>query len=90
MKTTSKKSIDAETIANMADRGEEVSQYFSKPVRKAPLIESQRVNVDFPIPMLNRLDEFVAELGTGRQAVIKMAVMTLIDQHNLSKKQVAK
>ena len=47
--------IDAETIANMADRGEKVSQYFNKPVRKAPLIESQRVNVDFPIPVLDIL-----------------------------------
>ena len=55
MPKTSPKPVDAEKIALMADRGQDISAHFTKQftvVRPAV----QRVNVDFTGPMLKELD----------------------------------
>ncbi len=54
------------------DNGEDVSEYldFSKATR--PGREQKRVNVDFPVWMLQSLDREAERLGIPRQAVIKV------------------
>lgn len=54
------------------DHGEDVSKYldFSKATR--PGREQKRVNVDFPIWMINSLDKEASRLGVPRQSVIKV------------------
>ncbi|MBA7588498.1 hypothetical protein ES708_30556 [subsurface metagenome] len=82
MKKTYKKSTPDE-IANMADRGEDISRYFTnKGKMKYP---TQRVNVDFTVEMLKELDEMAGELNISRQAVIKSYLRQALDQHNLAK-----
>ncbi|MCK4542573.1 MAG: ribbon-helix-helix protein, CopG family [Spirochaetales bacterium] len=82
MKKTYKKST-ADKIANMADRGEDISRYFTnKGKMKYP---TQRVNVDFTVEMLEELDEMAGELNISRQAVIKSYLRQASDQHNLAK-----
>lgn len=82
MKKTYKKST-ADEIANMADRGEDISRYFTnKGKMKYP---TQRVNVDFTVEMLKELDEMAGELNISRQAVIKSYLRQALDQHNLAK-----
>ena len=82
MKETYKKST-ADEIANMADRGEDISRYFTnKGKMKYP---TQRVNVDFTVEMLKELDEMAGELNISRQAVIKSYLRQALDQHNLAK-----
>ena len=82
MKKTAKK-ISAEEIAEKADRGEDVSQYFTnKGTMKQPI---QRVNVDFTVGMLQELDAVALELNISRQAVIKTYLRQALDQHNLAK-----
>ena len=84
MKKTYKK-ITADEIADMADRGKDISQYFTnKGKMKYP---TQRVNVDFTIDMLNELDEIASELNISRQAVIKSFLRQALDQHYLAKKK---
>jgi len=46
---------------------------------------TQRVNVDFTVEMLKRLDEMAAELNISRQAVIKSYLRQSLDQHKLAK-----
>ena len=54
------------------EKGEDVSKYldFSKATR--PGREQKRVNVDFPIWMIQSLDKEAQRLGVPRQAVIKV------------------
>jgi hypothetical protein len=73
----------ADEIAEMAERGEDVSQFFTnKGQMKNPV---QRVNVDFTVEMLKELDDVAGELNISRQAVIKSFLRQALDQHYLAK-----
>ena len=78
----SKKAPSAESIARMADRGEDVSRFFTN--RGKMMRPIQRVNVDFTASMLQELDRTAAELNVSRQAVIKTLVRQALDQHHLA------
>jgi len=86
MKKTAKKPA-ADEIADMAERGENVSKYFTnKGTMKQPV---QRVNVDFTVEMLHELDVIASELNISRQAVIKSYLRQALDQHYLAKSKVS-
>jgi hypothetical protein len=72
-----KKPISAEQIAQMADRGEDVTRYFTGGKMMNPI---QRVNVDFTAEMLEELDQEAAGLNISRQAVIKTLVREGLDR----------
>ena len=77
----------ADEIAEMAERGEGISKYFTnKGKMKYP---TQRVNVDFTVEMLRELDEVSKELNISRQAVIKSLLRQALDQHYLAKSAVS-
>ena len=78
----SKKAPSAESIARMANRGEDVSRFFTN--RGKMMRPIQRVNVDFTASMLQELDQAAAELNVSRQAVIKAFVRQALDQHYLA------
>ena len=80
----SKKAPSAESIARMADRGEDVSRFFTN--RGKMMRPIQRVNVDFTASMLQELDQAAAELNVSRQAVIKAFVRQALDQHHLAQR----
>jgi len=83
MKKTNKKNITADEIAEMADRGEDVTKFYSgNGEMKEPQI--QRVNVDFSASMLDELDIMAKKLNISRQAVIKSFLRQAIDQHYLA------
>ncbi len=65
---SSKKSIGIEEIAKRAQKGEDVSAYFT-----GKHIAKQRVNVDFPLNLLQQIDAECQRLGITRQAWIKTA-----------------
>ncbi|MEK7396940.1 MAG: CopG family transcriptional regulator [Candidatus Poribacteria bacterium] len=85
MKTqTSKKIPTADEIADMADRGENVTKYFQKGKMMPPLSRDredvQRVNVDFTYDMLGDLDAEARRLNISRQAVIKTMLADALDR----------
>jgi len=85
MPKTSTKPIDAEKIAEMADRGQDISAHFTNQftvVRPAV----QRVNVDFTAPMLQELDREAEMLNISRQAVIKTMLREALDRRYLAQK----
>jgi hypothetical protein len=51
----SKKPFSAEAIARMADKGEDISRFFTNDGKMMPPLV-QRVNVDFATPMVAELD----------------------------------
>jgi hypothetical protein len=85
MKQTSKtfKPTSAEEIARLADRGEDVSRFFTNSGRMMEPI--RRVNVDFAPSMLKELDGTAQELNISRQAVIKTLIRQALDQRYLAR-----
>ncbi len=77
------KPVDAELIAEMADRGEDISAHSTNhfSVVKAAV---QRVNVDFTVPMLKELDREAETLNISRQAVIKSMLREALDRRYLA------
>jgi hypothetical protein len=84
MKNTRKsgKSASAEKIARLAERGQDVSRFFSNTGSMMGAI--QRVNVDFASPMLRELDTAAKELNISRQALIKTLIRQALDQRYLA------
>ena len=82
--TNSRKPVSADAIANLADKGEDVSRFFSGQGRMVQPI--QRVNVDVTSSMLAELDSAALELNVSRQAVIKTMVRQALDQHYLAQR----
>ena len=74
----------ADEIADMADRGEDISRFFTRKGKMMPPI--QRVNVDFALPMLQELDEAARQLNISRQAVIKTLLRQALDQQLLARR----
>ncbi|MBI3664108.1 MAG: hypothetical protein HY234_13800 [Acidobacteria bacterium] len=85
MKRTRKKvrAASAEAIARLADKGKNVSRFFTNSGRMMKSI--QRVNVDFTPAMLEELERAAKELNVSRQAVIKTLIRYALDQHYLAK-----
>ena len=75
-----KKPLSAETIAKMADNGEDISRFFTNSgAMRKPI---QRVNVDFTPSMLEELETFAKDLNISRQAVIKTLIRQGLDQRH--------
>ncbi len=74
----------ADEIAELADRGENISRFFTRKGKMMPPI--QRVNVDFTAPMLNELDDAARALNISRQAVIKSLLRQALDQQHMARK----
>lgn len=79
-----KRAAAAEDIARMADRGEDVSRFFTNDGTMMPPI--RRVNVDFSTEMLAELDAAALRLNVSRQAVIKTLVRDGLDRRYLAQK----
>ena len=77
----------ADEIAEMADKGQNISQFFTN--NGEIKYSVQRVNVDFTVEMLKELDEIAAELNISRQAVIKSYLRQAMDQHYIAKRKVS-
>ncbi len=77
-KTKKMPAVRADEIARRAERGEDISEFFTNDGKMMPPI--QRVNVDFSRDMLTELDEAARRLNISRQAVIKTLVREGLDR----------
>lgn len=82
-RTKIRRPLSADAIAQRADRGEDISRFFTNSGRMMPPV--QRVNVDFSATMLQELDNAAVELNISRQAVIKTLVRQGLDQHYMAR-----
>ena len=78
------KTFTADEIADLADKGEDISRFFTNAGKMMPPI--QRVNVDFALPMLKELDQTAMELNISRQAVIKTLLRLALDQQHMARR----
>jgi len=82
MKSTAKtkKKVTAEQIARMADKGQDISRFFTNDGKMMPPL-IQRVNVDFTGTMLEELDREARGMNISRQAVIKTLLRRALDEN---------
>ncbi len=81
-KTKKMPTVSADEIARRAERGEDISKFFTNEGKMMPPI--QRVNVDFSREMLTELDEAARRLNISRQAVIKTLVREGLDRRYMA------
>ena len=56
------------------DAGEDVSEFMDIAKAYRPQQDQKRVNVDFPLWMIQQLDKEAKRLGVSRQSIIKVWV----------------
>lgn len=64
--------MKAKELDEAFDRGEDITPYLDLSKARRPNLEQKRVNVAFPVWMLNALDREADQLGVTRQAIIKV------------------
>jgi hypothetical protein len=64
--------MKAEEFDEAFDRGEDVTSALDLAAARRPGWEQRRVNVDFPVWMIESLDREAKRLGVTRQSVIKV------------------
>ena len=74
-----KKNISAAEFDRKFDAGEDITEYLDLDTA------IKKVNVDFPVWMVNKLDEEASRLQIPRQAIIKMWIDEKIQQINLDR-----
>jgi hypothetical protein len=62
------------------DAGEDISKYLDLSRARRPGHEQKRVNVDFPVWMVESLDREASRLGVPRQSLIKMLIARHLDK----------
>jgi len=64
--------MKANELDKKFDEGEDISEFLDLSQARRPGQEQKRVNVDFPIWMIHRLDKEAKRLGVPRQSIIKI------------------
>ena len=62
------------------DSGEDVSEHLDFSKARRPGKEQKRVNVDFPVWMVQSLDKEAKHLGVPRQSLIKIWIAERLEQ----------
>ncbi len=76
--------IDAEQIAEMADRGENVTRFYAGKGKMRPPLNLHRVDLEFTVDFLLEIDRAAAELNISRDAAIKSLLRQSLDHHYLA------
>ncbi len=64
--------MKAEELDQKFDAGEDITRYLDLSKARRPEQEQKRVNVDFPLWMVQSLDKEAKRLGVPRQSIIKL------------------
>ena len=66
--------VKAKELDREFDAGEDIMRYLDLTRARRPGHDQRRVNVDFPIWMIESLDREASRLGVPRQSLIKMLI----------------
>ena len=64
--------MKAKLLDKKFDSGEDISRYLDLSRASRPSQNQKRVNVDFPVWMIDSLDKEAKRLGVTRQSIIKI------------------
>ena len=74
------KTIKAKELEKKFDEGKDISKHFDLSKARRPEQEQKRVNVDFPLWMIQLLDKEAKRLGVPRQSIIKVWVAERLEK----------
>lgn len=72
--------VKAQDFDKKFDEGEDISQHLDVKKARRPEQAQKRVNVDFPLWMIQQLDKEARRLGVPRQAIIKVWVAERLEK----------
>ncbi|MGB5343546.1 MAG: CopG family transcriptional regulator [Thermoanaerobaculia bacterium] len=72
--------VKAKDLDRKFDAGEDITRYLELCGARRPGQEQRRVNVDFPVWMIESLDREASRLGIPRQSLIKMLIAQHLDR----------
>ena len=72
--------MKAKDIDKKFDEGKDISKYLDVSKARRPEQEQKRVNVDFPLWMIQQLDKEAKRLGVPRQSIIKVWVAERLER----------
>lgn len=72
--------VKASRFDRAFDEGKDVSRYLDVAKARRPGLEQRRVNVDFPVWMIESLDREAARLGVPRQSLVKVWIAERLEQ----------
>jgi hypothetical protein len=72
--------VKAKELDKKFDAGEDVTKYLDLSRARRPGHEQRRVNVDFPIWMIESLDREASRLGVPRQSLIKVLIAKHLEE----------
>ena len=72
--------MKASELDKRFDEGEDISKRLDRSKARRPEREQKRVNVDFPLWMINLLDKESKRLGVPRQSIIKVWVAERLEK----------
>ena len=70
----------AKELDEKFDAGEDITRYLDLSRARRPGHEQRRVNVDFPIWMIESLDREASRLGVPRQSLIKLLIARHLEE----------
>jgi hypothetical protein len=74
--------MKAEEFDQRFDRGENATSELDLTGARRPAVEQRRVNVDFPVWMIESLDREARRLGVTRQSIIKVWIAERLEHHD--------
>ncbi len=72
--------MKANELDRKFDQGEDITPHLDLSKARRPKLEQKRVNVDFPLWMVQCLDREAQRLGVARQALIKLWLAERLEQ----------
>lgn len=72
--------MKADDFEKKFDSGEDITTYLDLTKSRRPGHDQRRVNVDFPVWMIESLDREASRLGVPRQSLIKMLIARHFDK----------
>ncbi len=72
--------VKARAFDKKFDEGADISKHLDLKKAKRPEREQKRVNVDFPVWMIQLLDKEAKRLGVPRQSIIKVWVAERLEK----------
>jgi len=72
--------MKAKDLDKKFDEGKSILENLDLENAKRPILDLRRVNIDFPIWMINSLDKESHRLGITRQSLLKMWVAERLEK----------
>ena len=73
--------MKAKELDELFDQGQDITKYLDLSRAVRPGEKTQRVNVDFPVWMVQALDKEAKRLGVPRQSVIKFWIAEKMEDY---------